>query len=94
MSHNVPKTSVLYQKTYLESVALVQNAQMKVKGTKFPGWGVFPKRFCRWTNFVLALQPLCIWGMGRQSGHQNMGKKENSPQKKKKTHRSPEIRRR
>jgi glutaredoxin-related protein len=52
MSHNVPKTSVPYQKTYFESVAVVQNAQIKVKGTTFPEWGVFPKRFCQGTCFV------------------------------------------
>jgi hypothetical protein len=52
MSHNVPKTSVPYQKTYFESVAVVQNAQIKVKGTTFPKLGVFPKKFCRGTSFV------------------------------------------
>jgi hypothetical protein len=36
MSHNVPKTSVPYEKTYFESVAVVQNAQINVKGTTFP----------------------------------------------------------
>ncbi len=52
MSHNVPKTSVPYEKTYFKSVAVMQNAQIEVKGTTFPNGGVVPKRFCRGTSFV------------------------------------------